>query len=122
MADAVEVLAVIVHELCHAVDNCKSQHGPAFRRMMQAVGLIGKPTATVAGEALKVRLAAFAEELGTYPHSTLDVSKQVKKQSTRMIKAWCEDCGYTVRITRAWLNQAIPDCPLCGKEFSVEDF
>lgn len=122
MADAVEVLAVLVHELCHATDNCKSQHGPAFRKMMEAVGLTGKPTSTVAGDDLKVRLAAIAEVLGNYPHSTLDISKQVKRQSTRMIKAWCKECGYTVRLTRAWLMQAVPDCPLCGIEFSVEDF
>ncbi len=122
MADGVEVLAVLVHELCHAVDNCKSQHGPAFRKMMEKVGLTGKPTATVAGDDLKAKLADIARELGTYPHSTLDVTKQVKKQSTRMIKAYCDDCGYTIRLTRAWLLQAVPDCPLCGKEFSVEDF
>lgn len=35
------------------------------------------------------------------------------KQSTRLIKAACGDCGYTIRVTQKWLEQGNPGCP-CG--------
>lgn len=34
------------------------------------------------------------------------------KQSTRLIKAYCDECGYTVRVTRKWIRVAFPICPL----------
>lgn len=40
-----------------------------------------------------------------------------KKQSTRMIKASCPECGYTVRVTRKWLDTAgAPICPACEEQ------
>lgn len=121
LSDPIGVLETLVHEMCHAVDNCKSQHRAPFKRMADAVGLTGKATATVAGDDLRVTLAAMAADLGDYPHSTLDVTKQVKKQTTRLLKAFCPECGYTVRITKSWANLALPDCPLCAVTFTLED-
>lgn len=121
LADGLEVLACLVHEMVHAVDDCVHGHGPLFKKMAHACGLVGKATATTAGDELKKVLTSIIEEsLGEYPHATLDVSKQVKKQTTRLIKCHCDSCGYTIRTTRAWINQAIPDCPLCGIEFEVD--
>jgi hypothetical protein len=40
-----------------------------------------------------------------------------KKQSTRMLKAVCSRCGYTVRLTSKWAYMAdgktpnLPQCP-----------
>ena len=33
----------------------------------------------------------------------------------RQLKAVCKECGYTVRVTRKWLNIGVPVCP-CGTE------
>lgn len=33
--------------------------------------------------------------------------------SSRMKKAWCDDCGYTVRLTVKWIMIAVPRCPVC---------
>lgn len=41
-------------------------------------------------------------------------SNAKKKQSTRLVKAACGECGYTVRVTRRWLEVGAPHCPLHG--------
>ena len=111
--DQQRVAAVLVHELCHAVDNCEHGHGPAFRQIATAVGLTGQMTATVAGPQLTERLNALLSQMPDYPHRTLDVSIQEKKQGTRLLKIVCPVCGYTARTTRQWLDRGLPTCP-CG--------
>jgi hypothetical protein len=111
--DAEQVAAVLVHELCHAVDNCRHGHGPEFRRIAVALGLEGPMTATVPGEQLRERLNALLAEMPDYPHRTLDVRVDEKKQGTRLRKIMCPECGYTARTTRQWLDRGLPTCP-CG--------
>lgn len=41
-------------------------------------------------------------------------SSRPRKQGTRMLKAACEDCGYTVRVTAKWLEIGPPHCPQHG--------
>lgn len=111
--DPVNVGAVLVHELCHAcVGGTKEGHGPVFSKLAKAMGLVGKMTNTTAGSELKRTLAAIVDRVGPYPHASLLPSDKEKKQSTRLIKAACETCGYTVRVTRKWLDQSgTPLCP-----------
>lgn len=117
LSDVVDVLAVLVHELIHAWDDCKSGHKGAFAKAAKRVGLTGKMTATVAGDELRERLAAIADELGAYPHAGMAAAMgTVKKQSTRMLKLECPRDGYVVRTTRKWLDElGAPSCP-CGSE------
>ncbi len=123
--DAVRVLDVLVHELVHAVDDCQSGHKGRFAKIAKALGLTGKMTATVAGDELKAKLEAIAEELGDYPHAALVNPGQgadgPKKQTTRMLKTECpEGSGYKVRITRQWLEEyGAPICP-CHNETMIE--
>lgn len=112
LADSVEVAAVLVHELVHAALPAGVGHGAPFARLAKSLGLTGKMTATVAGEALRARLAAMVE--APYPHAVLDMSKR-RKQGTRMLKVECPDCGYTVRTTAKWIEVGMPACP-CGAE------
>ena len=44
------------------------------------------------------------------PVSTV-ITSGPKPQGTRMIKASCAGCGYTVRATRKWIDVAVPACP-----------
>ncbi len=111
--DKQRVAGVLVHELCHAVDNCQHGHGPEFRKIAAAVGLEGKMTATVAGLELAERLNALMSRMPGYPHRTLDVHLTEKKQGTRLLKIVCPACGYTARTTRQWLSRGLPTCP-CG--------
>jgi len=42
-----------------------------------------------------------------------------KKQSTRLIKCVCPECGYTARITHIWLDTGNVTCP-CGHELKAQ--
>lgn len=118
MDDPIEVAAVLVHELAHHAVGVAAGHGPLFRRCAVAVGLTGPMRSTVAGEALKARLAALVAVIGPYPHRALVVSGQ-KKQGTRMLKVTCQACGCIVRMTRQWLEQVgAPTCG-CGGEMAA---
>ncbi len=126
MVDAVEVLAVMAHELIHAIDDCVSGHKGRFAKIAKALGLEGKMTATVAGDALKVELQAIAEELGEYPHAAISSGAQgadgPKKQTTRMMKVECaQGSGYKARMTRQWLEEfGAPICP-CHEERMIQE-
>lgn len=41
-------------------------------------------------------------------------SSRPKKQTSRLLKAECGDCGYTVRVTAKWLEIGAPHCPAHG--------
>lgn len=109
--DPLEILNVVAHELGHAHLEEGVGHRAPFARLMKAMGLEGKPTATVVGPAFAEAVAPILEALGPYPHASLDVTRR-KKQSTRMKKAFCPACGYTVRLTRKWIEVAVPRCPI----------
>jgi len=111
--DPHDILAVLIHELVHAADDNESKHAGRFVKVIRAIGLEGKPTATHAGEALSQRLAAIADKLGDYPHTGMDLSANpIKKQTTRMLKVQCESCGCIARMTAKWLDEAGE--PTCG--------
>lgn len=121
LGNGVEALAVLVHELTHAAVGIHVGHKGAFRKTAVAVGLTGKMTATSPSPELMERLNALAAKIGDYPHAALDPTKgPIKKQTTRMVKAECEDCGYTIRTTRKWIEQGLPTC-VCGGAFEVEE-
>lgn len=111
-----EVLATLVHEILHASLPSGTGHKGAFVKGMKRLGLEGKPTATHAGKDLLEKLEPISNKLGDFPHSKISASTG-PKQSTRLIKAECQDCGYTVRVTRKWLDEAgEPICP-ADKEY-----
>lgn len=116
IADPVAALDILTHELCHAIDDCASGHRAAFVRVARVVGLEGKPTATHAGDVLRLKLAHIAEELGTYPHATLSLAGR-KKQTTRMVKVSCPDCDGVFRTTQKWIDEADHlTCPFCRSD------
>jgi hypothetical protein len=112
LTDSVKVLAVLGHELIHAIDNCESGHKGRFAKVAKAFGLEGKMTETTPSATLVERLNTLVTLLGEYPHALLKESG--KKQSTRMIKCECYSCGYIARTSSKWIEQAgAPICP-CG--------
>lgn len=112
ISDSVEVAAIVMHELVHAC-RPEAKHGPQFKQMATGLGLTGKMTATVASEDLKADLAKVCEELGPYPQPKLRSghSSNGPKQTTRMLKCECPECGYIVRTTAKWLEVGLPLCP-----------
>jgi len=117
--DAVDTLA---HELVHAVLGQEAGHGPIFKKLALAIGLEGKMTQAGAGPEFSKTLHELIKELGVYPHAQLKsaILPGRKKQGTRMIKCECSVCGYTVRTTKKWLDEAIPACPIHKKQMECE--
>jgi len=115
LSTAGQVLPTLLHELIHAADNCESQHKGAFRKAWKALGFTGKPTCSEPGSELRSTLKVLAEELGKFPHKRLAPGEGEKKQSTRMLKVECSECGCVVRMTRKWLDEVgTPTCA-CGE-------
>ena len=83
---------------------------------MRSLHLEGKPSATFAGEKFKEVYKDLIDGLGEYPHAKLNVGFH-KKQATRMLKASCPACGYTVRLTAKWSGLGLPICPVDGTQF-----
>lgn len=120
--DSVEVLAILVHEVVHAVVGSAAKHGGKFKKCALAVGLEGKMTSTVAGDELVEIAKEWIKELGDYPHPGLKPGQRPeKKQTTRMVKCECEECGYSLRTSRKWLDDAgAPLCPCNKKPMAFE--
>lgn len=119
------VISTLIHEVCHAVVGVNHKHDKVFGKCARAVGLEGKLTSTIAGKALLEQTKVWLKSLGKYPHARLDSFKSpVKKQTTRMVKCECDACGYTVRTSRKWIDDAgAPICP-CNKramKFTIPD-
>jgi hypothetical protein len=137
MADASRVADVLTHELAHAALPEGVGHRKPFADLVRKLGLDGPATATVAGDAWRAWAAPILETLGPYPHAALSAGVVTmprkpgeggapgeegeggtgwttgrKTQTTRMLKAACA-CGYTVRLTRKWLEAGAPRCGVC---------
>lgn len=115
MDDPYEVFGILVHELAHAATDGDGHRG-RFPALARAMWLEGKPSATVIGSTFRVQLQDVIESLGSYPHAALNVGRQRKVQSTRMLKACCPACGYTVRLSAKWAYKDtgevnLPVCP-----------
>ena len=119
IADPVEVLSVLVHELIHTLLPPEIKHGKAFKEIARRIGLEGKMRKATPSVLLKERLNALADSLGPLPHAKLDfaaASDVPRKQAARLLKAECgASCGYTIRIAAKWVKAGLPICPVNAK-------
>lgn len=121
LKDPIEVAATLVHELVHCAVGLEDGHRGKFPVCARAVGLEAKMTATKAGETLTKRLQELTAKLGPYPHAELKHSNGPPKQSTRMLKVVCRECGCVCRMTRKWLDEVgAPTCA-CGGQMVEEE-
>ena len=111
LADPVEVLDTLTHELVHAVDNCEHRHGKEFKAIAKDIGLEGKMREASAGKALKARLTEIAIKIGNYPHAKLAVPSPSPTFRSRP-RAVCERCGFKVPMLKAWMHYGPPVCPM----------
>jgi hypothetical protein len=87
------------------MDKLTSRHGTPFKRLAYAMGLTGKPTATVASEEFKEKYKPIIEsKLGDYPHAKMNLESSTKKQNTRLIKVSCRGCDNNFRQTRKYID------------------
>lgn len=55
-----------------------------------------------------------------YPHDAMVSAAHLGSASgSRLIKASCPACGYTIRLTRKWIAAGLPICPQDGTQFTV---
>jgi len=108
--EPVEVLDTLVHELVHAVDNCKNNHGKEFKKIALKLGMVGPMRSSGAGPDLKIKLEAIADTLGPYPHGKLKVVHR-KAISRSRPRAKCPTCGFQVPMLKRFLAYGAPICP-----------
>lgn len=130
LAEPLEVLETLVHELIHAARPA-AKHGPDFKDGMKKVGLIGKATSTKAGDELILRLAQLSETLGDYDNGKLGLATPAdspKKQSCRQRKIICpknaaHENGTDViyRASKKVADLGLPECPVCGEQLELEE-
>ena len=113
------ILGVEAHEIIHDILGPGYGHGPEFAAVAKAIGLAGKPTATVNGPEFDAWATELMPMLGHYPHAAVDLTGR-PKQSTRLVKVMCVSeppCSdMPVRMTRKWLDLGMaPLCPCCSE-------
>jgi len=131
--DTSRVCDVLAHEIVHAVVGVAAGHKRPFAECATAIGLTGHMTATVASDSFKAWVSRrVVGLLGPYPHPKFgkgltDDAPEVPlppgapaprpkgptgspKQTTRLLKATCPSCGYTVRVTKLWADRGLPRC------------
>lgn len=123
LADPVAVFEVLVHELCHATPNGMN-HGKPFKAIATKMhlvphnGTVREPWKSTKGSAdFLPTYQAIIDSLGAYPHAPL-IYQTKKTQATRLLKAFCPSCGYTIRLTSKWAAKGLPTC-VCGDTFTV---
>lgn len=120
--DAMRVAGILVHELCHAAVGVEHGHKAPFARVARALGLEGKMTATTESDTFRKMMAPILKKAGPLPHKRLNAMVTTKKkQATRLLKCECEECGYTVRTTKKWLEVGAPICPQDDVPMKCED-
>ena len=107
---------VLAHELVHAAIGPGHGHKGLFIEVARALGLLKPWTTATPTPELEAKLQGLVDAVGPYPHATLDDAASEagggdKPGGTRLLKVAC-DCGYTVRVTRKWLDAlGAPKCP-----------
>ena len=125
IVEPIEVLATLLHEMVHVVDNNENGHRKPFADIARKVGLKGPWTSTTASETLVPKLNAVVLKLGEYPHAALNkIENETSShtQTTRMLKAECvNETGYKVRLSRKWLEEyGAPKCACCDEPMETE--
>lgn len=118
--DSLRCLEILAHELCHAVDDCKSNHGGLFAKAAHAIGLLRPLNETHASAELKNELASIFDLLGEIPHSK--VTPAEPKQRNRNVRVVCDDhkCGFKFNTSRTQIarirnaNDGDLPCLVCG--------
>lgn len=81
--EPVEVLSLLVHELIHAIDDCKSGHGEGFQKISCALKCADNPS--VSHQEFREQVQKYrtiADQLGRYPRSGVNYKDTFDVQQT----------------------------------------
>lgn len=108
----VTVAGILAHELVHAAVGTGHGHKGPFRTLCNALGFEGKMTQALPGAQMQREVMdPILKRAGKLPHKKLQGKHtDRKKQGVRLLKAECATCGYTVRVTKKWLELGAPFC------------
>ncbi len=99
---------ILTHELCHAATP-GAGHGPVFKRCATRMGLAGPMRSAGFPDKVPPPWAQIIlDTLGAFPAADLTGGKVEggpKKQTSRLVKAECVDCGLIFRITAKYVNE-----------------
>ena len=115
--DKNRILDVLAHEMIHVIHPLDG-HRKRFRELAVRIGLEGKMTATVAGEAFKQWIDKIMPELPPWPDGSGELKSisGPKKQGTRLIKLECA-CGRIIRATQKTIDEGEIACMKCNDVF-----
>lgn len=110
--DAVKVAGILAHELVHAAVGNKEGHSGRFRTVCKALGFTSKMRSALPDVRMQREVMdPILKKAGKLPHKKLSsYTTGRKKQGTRLLKAECRVCGYTVRLAAKWLSLGAPIC------------
>ncbi len=118
---ALDAAGVLAHELCHAALPANAGHKKPFIQLGEAIGLEGNPREMLPGAALRAKLSKLINEVGPFPHATLDLTKMPKKSSRkRWIKITCPGCEWAGKTTQMHIDAGLPTCH-CGEQMEAAD-
>lgn len=111
--DAKMVAKILAHELVHAAVGVEHGHKRPFAKACTALGFEGKPKQSLPGDALmRDLIVPLLSKAGKLPHRKLSTFGPKKKQTTRLLKCECLECGYVARVSAKWVNEI--GAPYCG--------
>ena len=122
LADPAPVLAQVIGAAAHAAPGAMAHTSSAYIELAANLSLCpaGENWRMVQGaEDFAQVYAQTLADLGPYPHAAI-LTGAKKVQSTRMLKAVCPTCGYTVRLSQKWADKGLPTCPTDGDTFALE--
>lgn len=107
LSDPEAVLAVLLRQLVEAIAGVPAHKSAVYAALDMRPE---KPRdIPAAGERLRNTLHGIAAALGAYPHAALSLADR-PKAATRLLKAVCPTCGYTIRLTAKWTAKGMPVC------------
>lgn len=138
--DKTQLAGTAIHELAHVLAGWKAGHGKDWRKACERLGLRTAKAAgnrySLAQFApdIRYRIAELPDpvdgkpSIGSTPAAPttpkfsgwkpcpLGVGTRGGKSrglgsGSRLAKCQCPKCGYTVRVTRKWIDVAVPTCP-----------
>ncbi len=117
IADSIEVLGTLLHELVHSSVGCQFGHRKEFSQAARRVGLEGPPTATVVGKELRPLLQAYVDRGGPYPHAAIIPRRKEEKPGSRLRLYECF-CDPPVKV-RVASNDFQAVCSHCEQTFTL---
>lgn len=125
--DRIEIISVLIHELCHAALPFEVKHKKPFIDLARKMMLEGKPTSTHGGDAFREIWEPKLGELGEYPGGVLNEKALVADKAPAQkahLKLCCNNCDINFWITPKFIKKVAKmqciDADNCGGELYVE--